>query len=325
MTDGVSISVVFESTVRGMTNDEARQAKRKGVPKEAAVLGFKPEDEKKGVDPGRKNIMTTFEELKDGTSLVKSFTRDAYYRLGGIDQIGATREARATALASDALAALSNERRRTSDAAEFASYFKACGVHSAELSLAYSCRKAASESFSLHRFKTKALDGFLSRMGSHPVDEGGVRKGTLYIGYGNAKFDSSGRRERAVPTSKVELRMDTAFKHRLVRVPTDEYNTTQKCCKCHEQLRVAYRPKIFANGTQGYIVDRDVRFCTSEQCMESHPCPAAPHLLDGLTIPRCKHVAVCRDGNSSCSMLKPHHVPTRSWNCYRIDAPDCLA
>jgi hypothetical protein len=243
------------------------------------------------VDPGRENIITTYELLADGTHQVKKLTREEYYKVSGLDVIG-ERSKRRHNLYKDAMSAISATRRRTANGAEFSMYVKAVWTNITALRLAYGCRAACSEAFARYRGKAKVVDRFLAGLGTHP------KGGRLYIGYGNAKFDSSGKGERSVPVQAIPRRIKSAHKKNMELLMVDEYMTTQLSAVGpeHARLGVPYRTV----GERSYP-DRDVRFCSSESLLGSHPCPPPASLTAGLTKPVGTEW-VDRDGNSACCM-----------------------
>ena len=184
-------------------------------------------------------------------------------------------------------------RRRTADGAEFAQYVAAVNANLGDLEKAYAGRSACAESFEAYSGRHRALDRFLGGLGTHP--EGG----TLYVGLGDAKFSSTGKGERAVPTTALRHRMETAFKSRMVVLLVDEYNTTK--CSCMAPHGVLGAPRRALPGGR-IITDRDVRFCSSEPTLGSHPCPPSGELTEGLRLPAgCEWVD--RDGNSAHAMM----------------------
>ena len=291
-TDGTSLIVRFENAERGETPEETK-ARKDGYRNDDMVQSFGEKDRKVGVDPGRANLMTTCEITSDGRYEIKKLTRDDHYAGCGHDERKSEREARHNRY-SEAMGAVSKTRKRTSNAAEFAQYVKAVGMNQADLAKAFGGRSACSEAFRSYQGKNKGLDRFLKDMGTHPAG------GKLYVGMGNAKFDSSGPGERSVPTTRIEHRMRTAFKDRMKLLIVDEYNTTKRSCvgPDYNVLGIPYRK----NSRDKAYPDRDVRFWSSELALRSHPCPAPANLCAGLTKPAGAEW-VCRDGNSAACMV----------------------
>lgn len=297
VTDGTSISMRYTNLSRGETAAE-KKLREKGLLSESdLVADFKPGDRKVGIDPGRVNIMTTCERLGSGDIEVKKFTREEYYA-GTQGDLKERRERRHNRY-QDAMAAISTTRRRTSDGDEFARYVAAVGANKADLEKAYAGRSACAESFESYSGKHKALDGFLRKLGGHPDG------GTLYVGLGAGKFACTGPGEKAVPTTAVQRRMKTAFKERMRVLMVDEWMTTQRSCVYpHDKLGAPER--TLPGG--GKIKDRDVRFCSSEAMLGSHPCPPPASLTEGLAKP-AGTVWVCRDGNSAHCMMSLMGLP----------------
>ena len=292
VTDGTSMCLLYENAQRGETTAEKRAREDNSIALDQFVAVFIAKDRKLGIDPGRTNIATTCERVAGGRLEFKKLTRDRYYSAGGLDDLRKRRERR-HALYADAQAAVSATRRRTANGAEFARYVTAVNANKADLAKAFACRSACSEAFEAYSGRHRALDGFLSGLGTHPED------GTLYIGLGAAKFNSTGRGERAVPTTAVRHRMETAFKARMKVLLVDEYHTTK--CSCRAPHEVLGKPTRRLPGGR-IITDRDVRFCSSEPTLGSHPCPPPPELTEGLRLPASAEW-VDRDGNSAHAMM----------------------
>jgi hypothetical protein len=291
VTDGTSVSVRYANLSKGETTAEKKLREKGLLAEDDLIADFKPADRKVGIDPGRVNIMATCERLETGDIEVKKFTRREYYagKLGDLKERRERRHKRYEA----AMAAISATRRRTSDGAEFAQYVAAIGANKADLEKAYAGRSACSESFESYSGKHKALDAFLRGLGSHPKD------GTLYVGLGAGKFACTGPGEQSVPTTAVQRRMRTAFKERMKVLMVDEWMTTQRSCVYpHDKLGVPDRTLPGGGKTK----DRDVRFCSSEFVLGSHPCPPPASLTEGLAKP-AGTVWVCRDGNSAHCMM----------------------
>jgi hypothetical protein len=297
VTDGTSISMRYTNLSKGETAADKKLREKGILSEDDLVACFKPADRKVGIDPGRVNIMTTCERLESGEIEVKKFTREEYYagKQGGLKERRERRHKRYQ----DAMAAISATRRRTSDGDEFARYVAAVGANKVDLEKAYAGRSACAESFESYSGKHKALDGFLRKLGGHP--EGG----TLYVGLGAGKFACTGPGEKAVPTTAVQRRMRTAFKERMKVLMVDEWMTTQRSCVYpHDKLGAPDR--TLPGG--GKIKDRDVRFCSSEAMLGSHPCPPPASLTEGLAKP-AGTVWVCRDGNSAHCMMSLMGLP----------------
>ena len=291
-TDGTSVSMIFKNPERGETHEEKVARGKVRTTPEDMVREFGANDRKMGVDPGRVNLWTTYEKLPDGTSQVKQLTRATYYHESGEDERKLRRERRHNRYGAS-MAAVSATRRRTSDGEEFARYASAVWTHHDELQLAYGGRSACSESFASYRDKMRVLDGFFASLGEHP------KGGRFTIGLGNANFDSSGKGERSVPTTFMKHRAQTAHGTKMDVIDVDEFHTTKLCVlgPWHAELGVPYR--MLEGGRS--VPDRDVRFCSSESLLGSHPCPPPASLCAGLTKPVGTEW-VCRDGNSAACM-----------------------
>lgn len=93
----------------------------------------------------------------------------------------------------------------------------------------------------------------------------GPRKAPLMIGYGAAKFASSGKGEVPVPTSGVAKALFKTLKSRGIPfsiVPIDEYKTSQMCSCCGCQLKSFYE----TNESGKRIQNRGLKLCYSELC-----------------------------------------------------------
>jgi hypothetical protein len=308
LTDGRSLVVTYLSKTEGAPSkkkaadmDDVEQWIK--IPEGAIVVGD---------DPGRKNMHYTCQRVSNGTVENDDFacervpdgtggwlqfkvqTRvDHYVEL---DQTKKRAEARHVAEASEAIAALSATRRRTTNMAEFRQYVGTMARWKNELQEAYGCRAACSEAFTNYRTKTGAMDRFIASF---------VEKDAMvFYALGDAKFDCSGRGEKSVPTTSYGKRIDKAFKESIVRLPVDEWNTTKMDSVTMTELAPAWRMMTDFVGRLRYIKDRDVRFCTSELLGSYHPCAAKPSLMEGLLDAPEGYVGVDRDRNSAFAMLK---------------------
>lgn len=308
LTDGRSLVVTYISKTEGAPSknkagdmDDVEQWTM--IPEGAIVVGD---------DPGRKNTHYTCQRVSDGTIANADFacervpdgaggwlqfkvqTRVDHY--AELDKTKKRAEARHVAKASEAIAALSAKRRRTTSMAEFRQYVATMARWKNEFKEAYGCRAACSEAFTNYRTKTGAMDRFIASF---------VEKDAMvYYALGDANFNSTGRGEKSVPTTSYGKRIDKAFKESILRVPVDEWNTTKMDSVTMTELAPAWRTMTDSVGRLRYIQDRDVRFCTSELLGSYHPCAAKLSLMEGLLDAPEGYIGVDRDRNSAFAMLK---------------------
>jgi hypothetical protein len=308
-TDGTTIQMTYVNLGRSATSDEKRRSQCKVAAEDA--FGPLPEGAVVvGIDPGVINPLAAAWTDGDGVTHTKSLTHKDYYWLGHIDSVAKRRERRVSQRARAEVEALSATRRKTADLGEFAAYAAACNSGADALWDVYGDEKASSERFEIYRHKTKALDGWFSELRREVTrrPDGAPRESVspvVVLAWGNAKFNASMRGCRAVPTSRVSARVRSARKAEFVVREVDEYLTTQNCVACHHRLQSGRRWKETKRGG-GWYTDRDVKWCTSPACLESHPCPAAAELLEGVHADdrRRKARAVDRDLNSALAMAR---------------------
>ena len=305
-TDGTALCVPFFNSEK-----ERARAEKKACDDDPPII-ITASDTVAGGDPGRVTMLKVAipptpgrQPVIGGKFKFKSLEREDYMRRSGQLATEASRASRAKHHASEALAALSSTRRKTHWPSELLAYIRACSEHAGALKRAYSCRNASGEQFMNYRMKPKVVDRFLANL--PPRDTPVPDRGRFVLGLGNAKIGSTGRGERSVPTTWIERRIDRCFRKSITRIGVGEHNTTKKCCQCHESLSVVRRWHTFRDGTARLVTDRDVRVCTSNQCLRSHPSPAREdQLRETLHAPDlAKGMVVCRDGNSSVSF---HHL-----------------
>jgi hypothetical protein len=290
-TDGTSLVFTYECSVRRAPpkREDNAQAQHWTIPEGCIVVGD---------DPGRQNMHTTCTLVQDGDPIFRQLTREDYYRDSKFDENRISGERRRLRHAAQAIAAMSGTRRRTAIASEFAEYVGVIGSFAAELKAAYACRSACSEAFKAYRFKTKTIDTFIVQH-KQKVPKGTDRDDSHKVAYlrGDAKFDCTGRGERAVPTTSYGVRLDKAHKALFHHIPVDEWNTTKMDAATHTELSPMWRTRV-VDGVTRYIMDRDVKLCTSEYPMESHSfLVARGAMLDGLMA--YEGTPIDRDRNSA--------------------------
>jgi hypothetical protein len=295
-TDGTSVVLGFTRT------------KKKSKQGKSGMVIPTAKDRVVGLDPGRVNLMVT---ATRGSSTedykFDELSRKTYYELSGSNARKRVQEQRKLTHSRLAHEELSKTRKNTLDPDEFAKYVSVVAKYKAEFAKTYRGRNARGEKFKAYREKTKVLDGFIAGLGSHADVSG---DGRLIIGYGDGSFASTGKGEKAVPTSAQYKRMQTAFKERFLMCDVSETNTTKCCCKCYQELESCYREKMVDGEVKKYQ-DRDVKRCNSPQCLESHPCFATEEEKTGLTerSRRPGGVLINRDKNSAVSMHTLTGVP----------------
>jgi hypothetical protein len=253
-----------------------------------------------GDDPGVINIHSMAWRNEAGEVETATYTQKQYYEDGHIDSVQAKREKRVAEQARREVERLSETRKKTADLDEFLAYVRAFNDGHAALWRVYGSDTAAWERMELYKFKTSAMDRFFMGLRGRFAKDA-----VLYIGWGNAKFNSI-RGCKSVPTSSVSRRVRKTMKGLFTVVDVDEFRTTVLCCACHERLLTGTRWKK-TKKKEGWVEDRDVKWCQSPACLESHPCSASPTLLEGARRPAgCSTkelIAVDRDLNAGLAMV----------------------
>ena len=316
LTDGTSLVFTYECSLRrgkekGVVTDDDEPLRHVSVPEGCVVVGD---------DTGMINVHTTCTLDGDKTPVIRQLTRNDYYRDSKLDEIRVSGERRRLHHASEAMAALSSERRRTCVASEFSRYVGVVAAYQKELKAAYGSRSATSEAFTAYRGKTGTIDRFVNLHRNRPKK--GVAPEKVWYGLGDAKFNCTGRGERAVPTTSFASRMRRAHNKHFELVLVDEYMTTQIDAATGTKLKSAMRARI-VDGETKYVKDHDVKLCTSEYPLESHSfLVARGAMLEGLAEFDPSYTPVSRDPNSSYAMAKligltneqrpePYRRPTR--------------
>ena len=329
-TDGTAVCVPFFNSLRHKRRVEARQEALGDAPiqigfEDIAACQKQPDvsatsgdahafeildtDIVVGGDPGR-NVMAQFAipqaqgrvDPTAGNFKIMGLSRDQLYESSGMNKTAASRDRRVRHHATQALAALSSTRRRTHRSGELLAYIRCCGQHASALDRAYLSRNASGERFANYRGKHSVVDRHLTELQSQC--KAVASDARIVIAMGDASFSSSGRGERSVPTTWFSKRIARCYPN-MKLTSVSEHNTTQKCCKCHQQLLKVRRRHTCRDGSVRLVTDRDVRVCSSNQCLRSHPCPAEEGQLKDTMLQEdlAQGVVVCRDGNSAVS----HH------------------
>jgi hypothetical protein len=177
-------------------------------------------------------------------------------------------------------------------------YVAAADAGHEQLWAVYGGRKAASERFEMFVHKTKSFDGFLRKLKANLP-----RRRPVVLGWGNARFNGSVAGLKPVPTSSMARRVKRTMGVDFDLRGVDEFRTTKLCAQCHMELASGTRWRRGKGGKFGWSQDRDVKWCTTPSCLESHPCSASDRWLKGARGPPGQEAcAVDRDVNSAYAM-----------------------
>jgi hypothetical protein len=230
-----------------------------------------------GVDPGRVNIMYAVERLENGNVLEYKLTRKEYYSSSGINKLNA-KVKKWNEKISDEESVFSEISLKTTQTKKWNDFF---GNYSRVYKTLWSektKKKVGREHFRVYCLKQKAKDIFLEKMkrgdGKVIGKNNGVNKvdrdKRIGFAFGAAKFNPSGKHEMSVPTTSMSKRISSKFPLEFV----DEFNTTRKCNRCHNDLIVLLDDK--KHQIRGF------RLCGSTECkrLVSRDRNAALNILD---------------------------------------------
>ena len=283
-TDGVVLNMTYYNPLLKATPEDKKLAKGLVDP-EAAYATIDEDSIKIGLDAGVVNIMqVTWEH--DGKVCSMAYTAKEHYEAGHINRVARAREARVKQFAKEAVEAISGTRKRTGSLEEFKTYVQTYNDHHVALWKVFGGRTSRWERFEMYQHKMASFDGFWRRVRLKIAPdkewkaEDPSQRPKVTVGWGNAKFKGSMKGCKPVPTSAMSRRvrstMGQFFDVRMV----DEFRTTVTCCCCRERLIKGKRWREM-RGKLGWYEDRDVKWCNTPSCLESHPCSASEELLEG--------------------------------------------
>lgn len=264
-TDGVALSVTFSF------NGESDVRKRREVPtlarNDCEAAGYCDSNTHQvGIDPGR--VAPLVAVSHDGTSYSSlRLTRKSLHRRCLFDRMAKQYE-EYKSLRPDlraAYSAMSNVAWKTVDVNVLLNMVDTCTVHADALRAERQSKRNALAAMVVWRRKNAVKDQVVSQfLRKWDVERKALGKKAVIVGYGNASFAPTGRREKAVPTKDLILRFTKAFRRLDISggvVMTGEYLTTQMChgCRClTEEVKDA----------DGHV-DRNLRCCRG-QCGQGH-------------------------------------------------------
>ena len=196
------------------------------------------------VDPGRCNIIFAVEKINNCTKFYK-LTRGDYYASSGINYSRNKNKYWQNQI-KDEEKIYSTISQKTSSGSVLDGFISNFIDVYDTLWNAKLKKKRARLQFKVYCLKRKKIDSFLQ---SWTIP--GQQKPSVL--YGAAKFNCTGRGERAVPVSFVANRCAKFYKTEMI----DEFCTTKVCCECNER---SY--KIDDNGKS----IRGLRWCGSTKC-----------------------------------------------------------
>jgi hypothetical protein len=298
-TDGVVMHLTYYNPLLIATAEDKKLAKGKVDP-EAAFAPIDEDSIRIGLDAGIINILQVAWEI-NGVLHKIAYTSKEHYKEGHINRVAKAREARVADFAKEAVEALSNTRKRTGNLREFVTYVQTYNTYHDDLWRVFGGKTSCWERFEMYRHKMASFDGFWKKVrlmiASSKKWKDPDKRSKVTVGWGNAKFKGSMVGCKPVPTCSMSRRvratMSQFFDVRMV----DEFKTTVTCCKCKTELEKGRRWRKM-RGKFGWYEDRDVKWCNTPSCLESHSCSASKKLVKGARVVQGAR-AVDRDVNSA--------------------------
>ena len=284
-TDGVAVSVQYKpvgvNRIKGgnraemkRKRDEAKAAKElaeaNGTVVEKKTAKARRVDERRGdltyggpvpvdavkiaCDPGRSNIMYLVREVDNQRF---QLMRGRFYHESGIHGLNEFWKEWSVPLQAHNLA-LADHSPKTASVDRYNEFLSVEAAGRDAVWKVNYARRASRGRFGTHCGKKKVLQGFLSSLGKG-LGSAEERKRKVIVGFGQAKFASTGRGEMAVPTTQAFKECARMWHTRLV----DENYSTCVCHDCDGRTGDV-RTKRNINNELVIGFNRAVRRCTSE-------------------------------------------------------------
>jgi hypothetical protein len=247
--NGTVVAMKTKKTAKNVRADERRSDLTYGGPVPDDVV-------KIACDPGRSNIMYI---VRDGDNKRFQLTRGRYYHESGTRSLNESWKKWSAPLQAHNLA-LADHSPKTASVDRYNAFLavEAAGCD-AVWNVNYA-RRASRGRFGTYCGKKNVLQGFLASLGKGlGLGSAEERKRKVIIGFGQAKFASTGRGEMAVPTTQAFKECARMWHTRLV----DENYTTCVCHDCDGRTGDV-RTKRNINDKLVVGFNRAVRRCTSE-------------------------------------------------------------
>ena len=236
----------------GKSAKEIRSDERR---KDLTYGGPVPEDAVKiACDPGRSNIMYL---IRDVDNKRFQLTRGRYYHESGIHSLNESWKEWSVPLQAHNLA-LADHSPKTASVDRYNEFLSVEAAGRDAVWEVNYARRASRGRFGTHCGKKKVLQGFLASLGKG-LGSAEERKRKVIVGFGQAKFASTGRGEMAVPTTQAFKECARMWHTRLV----DENYSTCVCHDCDGRTRDV-RTERYINDELVVGFNRAVRRCTSE-------------------------------------------------------------
>jgi hypothetical protein len=225
--------------------------------REAQISALKDTCRKIGIDPGRTNIIYAVENI-DGKEVSYVLTRNEYYNKSGMTQRNSRTKSWEKKELFEENLDVAKYSPKTSNIEKFLEYSNSIKRNWVALWKSKFSKKRARESLRVYRLRLKTIDKFFqSFMSGKEGEERPV------IAFGNAKFSSSGKNEKSVPTCSMHKRCKNHYE----TVPTDEWCSTQYHHVCHHRLsnvniRKEYFDKKLKEMKEQTISVRGLKWCS---------------------------------------------------------------
>jgi len=225
-TDGVSTSIHYKRfpadekppySLSNLTEKEIMEAKNQ------RIIAF---------DPGRTNLLSGVEKDQDGNIKKYELKKSTYYNATGMTKASIYKKNHLDKI-NEAELKFREHSLKTTNIEIYKKFIANYLLVYDDVWNVRTTKKWINQKFRVYTLKQKFVDNIINCIiGDVPDKE--AEKKRIIIAYGDAKFDSTGKGEKAGPTSwlskKISQKVKTVF--------IDEYNTTKKCNCCGETLCV---------------------------------------------------------------------------------------
>lgn len=272
LTDGVGLRVVVKTPidmtpfVGPLTTAPANKKSTDAL--QAVRSSSKGDPVFVGIDTGRaKPYVAAISTSPTKKPVTEAFTRRRYYHEMG--QFTYRRWDRRRVDGNPELRDALSDLSATGGVVNWTSFLHVDQMHDDVLNAEYLlCKERAMWRMETFRKKRSSLDRAMDRILRH------AGRRPVVVGVGSASFPSTGKGEKAVPTTELLKALKRAIQRRnasrvngaSVEVPIWEHRTTLCCCACGQETS---RPVVMDGKTGKLRESRRLRLCTSPNCCDT--------------------------------------------------------